>query len=158
MANKYTIQELVEISKGTDEELKDSTYEFGIFSNSVAQRISAVVGFNIIEAVRLIKPYGIDHIRAAHGKENEIERGQIPVTDQDFDLVPIIIHEYDTYVRAANNKRGDPGIYFMKTIGEIDYTVCMTFTQKRDRNTGGMKKKLTVTTMFKKPTPKKNRP
>lgn len=158
MANQYTIQELVEISKGTDEDLKNSTYEFGIFGNALAQTISAEVGFNIIEAVRLIKPYGIMHIRSSHGKVSEFERGQIPVYDQDFDLVPTIIHEFDTYVRAEDNKRGEPGIYFTKTINEVEYTVCVTFTQKRDRNTGGMKKKLTVSTMFKKPKPKKNRP
>lgn len=158
MANKFTIQELVQISKGTDEELKDNAYEFGKFGNGDAQSISGVVGFNIIDAIRLIKPFGIDHILSAHGKDKEYERGQIPVSDQDFDLVPTIIHEYDSYVRAANNKRGEPGIYFTKTIGEIEYTACMTFTQKRDRSTGGIKKKLTLSTMYKKPTPKKNRP
>lgn len=106
MANKYTIQELVSFAKGDDESLKDETFTFGIFSNLVARQIAEETQVNIIGATRLIKPYGIAHALTWHGGVKEFERGQIPLYETDFDLIPDIVHRFDSCERAANNKRG----------------------------------------------------
>lgn len=154
MANQHTIQELVTFARGNDESLKSEEFEFGKFGHADAQQISQATGVNIIGATRLIKPYGIDHVIAAHGSITEINRGQRPITDADFDLVPLIVHDYDSYIRASDDKRGNPGIYFNKVITGMEYTVCMTCTHKNDRNSpGGVKRKMTLSTMFKKTVP-----
>lgn len=147
MANLYTIQELVAFARGTDQELKNNEFEFGIFPNGLAQNIAGTTGVNIIGAVRYIKPFGIAHAIQWHGSNEEFERNQIPVYDQDFDLVPQVVHEYDHCERARDNRRGDKSLYFHKSIGTTRFTACMTLTQNRD----GSVKKLTLATMFKKP-------
>lgn len=151
MANKFTIQELVAFTKGNDESLKDETFAFGIFPNEVARQIAEETKVNIIGAIRLIKPYGIAHALTWHGGVKEFERGQIPLYDTDFDLIPDIVHRYDSFERAADNKRGLAGLYFHKIIGKVRYTVCMTYSARIDRYTRALDKKLTLSTMFKKP-------
>ena len=124
---------------------------FGIFPNAIAQALSVTFKINIIGATRLINPYCISHTIDFHGNVKEFERGQIPVSDSDFELIPEIVNNYDAIERGSNDKRGNPGVYFRKTIGNIQYSVCMNYTEKKDRYTRDTIKKLTFSTMYKKP-------
>lgn len=152
---ELTIQQLVAIAKCEDEAQKNIAFSFGIFPNEKAQQISSLTQINIIGAIRQLKPYGIAHTITWHGNMREFERGQIPVYETDFDLIPIIVDEYDLCEKANNDKRGNPSIYFHKTINQVRYTVCMTFTAKKERYTNRMIKSLSFSTMYKKPTLKK---
>lgn len=152
---ELTIQQLVAIAKSEDEEQKNIAFSFGIFPNKTAQQISSLTQINIIGAIRLLKPYGIAHTITWHGNMREFERGQIPVYDTDFDLIPTIVDEYDLCERASNDKRGNPSIYFHKIINQVRYTVCMTYTARKERYSNEMIKKLSFSTMYKKPALKK---
>lgn len=152
MATQVTIEELVSITRNGDEEQKeDVVFSFGIFPNAIAQAISGDTQINIIGATRLVNAYGIAHTIKFHGNVKEFERNQVPVHDADFDLIQTIVNDFDTYQRASNDKRGNPGIYFQKVIKNVNYTVCMTYTEKRDRYASETIKKLTLSTMYKKP-------
>ena len=130
--------------------------EFGIMPNHMAQDISSIVGFNIIGAKLRIDSEKVSHILIYHDGITETERvkeekrGQIPVKKEDFYLIHKIILECDEYKKARDDQYGNPGIYFIKILNNIHYQVCLTYTQKRDRRTDEIKKKLTVSTMFKK--------
>ena len=130
--------------------------EFGIMPNHMALNISSIVDFNIIGAKLRIDSEKVSHILIYHDgitateRVKEDKRGQIPVTRADFYLINKIILECDEYKKATQDQYGNPGIYFIKKINNIQYWVCMTYTTKRDRRTDEIKKKLTVSTMFKK--------
>ncbi|MBW0162195.1 MAG: hypothetical protein HYI21_10790 [Sediminibacterium sp. Gen4] len=147
-----TVQELLTIAKQENEELKKQyVLDFGQFPNSTARDISQDTGVNVIGARLILNPFGIAHVLKYHSHKKEKERGQIPVVDQDFDLVTTIVREHDSYQIASPNQRGEPGIYFYKTINKVLYTVCMTYTDKKDRYTKERTdKKLTLSTMYKK--------
>ena len=151
MANQYTIQELVLIAKGNDEELKKNDFEFGRTPNALARQISQDTGINIIGAMKVINPFGIFHVIKYHSTEEEYKRHQIPVSDTDYDHVPDIVNNFDSYELAAKDQRGNPGIYYKKRIGDIIYFVCMTYTHEKDRYTKEIyNKRLTLSTMYKK--------
>lgn len=151
MSENNTIKELVQIAYGTDEEKKNCEHSFGRIPNGIARHISQDTGINVIGALKVINPFGISHVIKYHSTEKEFERYQIPVTDLDYELIPEIVNNYDSYERATDDYRGNPGIYFKKQIGDIVYFVCMTFTFKRDRYTKDIyDKKLTMSTIYKK--------
>lgn len=57
---------------------------------------------------------GIRHILNNHGTEKEYKRGQIPVTDSDFQLIDDIVNNYDE-VSTGTNKRGQVVVTYMKS-------------------------------------------
>ncbi len=149
---KTTIQDLVTLAQQQDEELKKQHYlDFGQFPNAIAQAITQHTGINVIGARLILNPFGIAHVLKYHTDQKEVERGQIPVITTDFDLIPDIVRNSDKYELASPNQRGQPGIYFYKTIKGVLYIVCMTYADKKDRYTKERTdKKLTLSTMYKK--------
>lgn len=130
--------------------------EFGIMPNHLAQKISSQLNININGAKLKVTNKKLNHIFKVHdgktemGRVKEEERGQIPVNRDDFYLIHNIIVGHDEYRKADPDHYGNPSIYFIKKINNIHYWVCMTYTTKRDHRTGEIKKRLTVSTMFKK--------
>ena len=57
---------------------------------------------------------GIRHILNNHGTEKEYKRGQIPVTDNDFQLIEDIVNNYDE-VSTGTNKRGQVVVTYVKS-------------------------------------------
>jgi hypothetical protein len=130
--------------------------EFGSFPNSIAQIISSKTKINVIGAKLKINNQKVSHILKYHGgiietgRVKERDRNQIPVTKEDFYLIHYILLENDDYQNSDQDQHGNPGIYFIKKINNIQYWVCMTYTTKKDHRIGEIKKRLTVSTMFKK--------
>jgi hypothetical protein len=130
--------------------------EFGTFPNSIAQTISSTTNINIIGAKFKINTHKVSHILRFHsgntetGRVKERDRNQIPVIKEDFYLIRKIILEHDEYENSNPDQHNNPGIYFKKLINNIQYWVCVTYTTKRDHRTDEIKKRLTVSTMFKK--------
>ncbi len=132
--------------------------EFGTIPNQLAQIVTSQVNINIIGAKLRIDNQRVSHILKYHDgitateRVKEEERGQIPVKKEDFYFIHHIILKNDYYEKARPDRRGNPGIYFIKILNNIHYQVCLTYTQKRDHRTDEIKKRLTVSTIFKKKT------
>ena len=149
MSEQEEIQKLINICKSADK--TDIKYCFGRVPNHIALEISRLTQINIINADKLINVYGLMHAFKNHSDKKEQEkRGQLPIVFEDFLLIPEIVNNYTEVQIANSDRRGNPGIYFIKKINNIKYQVCMTYTEKRDHRTDEIKKTLTVSTMFKK--------
>lgn len=86
----------------------------------------------------------IRHILKQHGSESEEKRGQIPVTDDDFERISEIVANYDN-VEPGNTKGTNPTIVYSKTF-EDGTTVYVE--EKRNG-----KKELAAVTLWKKKNP-----
>lgn len=138
------IAELVALSK--DENANDNeSVEFGFFPNWQAQQINQLTQVKLNDAVKKITVYGIRHAIKVHGDDAEQkERIQIGVTDADFDLIPKIVNSFDK-VEKGHEKRGNQGVLFVKSIGNIEYYVAMTLRNNKNNPV------VEFRTMYKKP-------
>lgn len=80
------------------------------------------------------------HTIKRHGVDNEKKANQIPVTDADFDLIPIIINEFDEYF-LGEIKGGQQRVVFKKKLSNKNYHCICTLSNPR-------KKTLFFTTMY----------
>lgn len=53
----------------------------------------------------------VRHIIRSHGSDSELLRGQIPITDRDLLLIPIVLDNYDT-ISIGRNRRGQEIIIY----------------------------------------------
>lgn len=83
----------------------------------------------------------IRHALKNHGGQKEKLRGQIPITDSDFEKIPDIVENYDT-VTVESSKRNDVNIIYSKT---YDDGVTLFVEEKRNK-----RKELAAVTMRKK--------
>lgn len=120
------ISELVKFVKNdTTHSYKE--INFSQFPNFRAQEIAGITGYTIKGALRIISNSGITHTLEMHGDDaKERERGQIGVTEADFELIPIILNEPDIIEKGLNNRQKKPAILFSKCIGAKVYFVIMT--------------------------------
>lgn len=86
----------------------------------------------------------IRHALKKHGGQQEVKRGQIPLTDADFDRISDIVENYHT-IDIENGKRNDINIRFSKSY-EDGTTIYVE--EKRDR-----RKELAMVTMWKTKNP-----
>lgn len=108
-----------------------------------ARIIEKIIGENLVGCERLINTSAIKHTLNAHGSpEREEKRGQIAVTIDDFQKIPLILKEPDSIKYAGKNKRSQDVFLFTKKIG-FTYIVAECV---RNAN----KKKLDFGTMYKR--------
>ena len=86
----------------------------------------------------------IRHALKKHGGQQEVKRGQIPLTDADFDRISDIVENYHT-IDIENGKRNDINIRFSKSY-EDGTTIYVE--EKRDK-----RKELAMVTMWKTKNP-----
>ena len=86
----------------------------------------------------------IRHALKKHGGQQEVKRGQIPLTDADFDRISDIVENYHT-IDIENGKRNDINIRFSKSYED---GTTMYVEEKRDR-----RKELAMVTMWKTKNP-----
>lgn len=95
-----------------------------------------VNGYNIS-----LKNDDVRKIYKDHGKEEtETPRGQVPITEEDFTLIPSIINEPDNIELVGTSQQGKPAIRFEKNIE--GNTVVITYVSDKHRN-------LELQTMYK---------
>lgn len=66
--------------------------------------------------------FAVKHILHRHGGKREFLRGQIPVTESDFLLIPEIFSHYDSF-KFSLCKNGNPAIIYTKDIEDMAYTL-----------------------------------
>lgn len=57
----------------------------------------------------------IRHALKSHGSAKEVLRGQVPITDADFKIIPYIVAHYDS-IATEKNRRGQDVIIYTKTL------------------------------------------
>lgn len=83
------------------------------------ERLSKLIGIDLTGFKRKIDSNGIRHVFKKHGDPgNESLRGQISVIEADFDLVEIIVREYDILI-PGSSKLGNPTLRYEKSFPEF---------------------------------------
>ena len=62
----------------------------------------------------------IRHIKKKHGS-NEMARGQIDITPEDFALIPLVLNEFDKVDSDLTDKRGNKKLLFQKDCDGMVY-------------------------------------
>jgi hypothetical protein len=108
-----------------------------------APAIKAATGFELGGFERILDNYGVRQTMKQHGSLGvESARGQIPVSLEDFGLIPLITAEPDTVSHDGKNKIGRDVLVFTKLIDGIGY--------RHVEEIRGKKKKLVATDSMRK--------
>jgi hypothetical protein len=94
--------------------------------NYKAQEINAKTGVKVNGAKKILSNQGVAHILSSHGDNKKEEaRGQKGVSEADFELIPVILNDYEDVVYGGKNSRGKESIIFIKTVNNFKYHVVM---------------------------------
>lgn len=113
----------VESIKQLIEELKNDKsaflrYEIGELSEKEIQQIKEATGFDLSGYTRTMYSYGVNHAIKKHGNpKTEESRGQVAITEEDFELIPQIVANPDSIEFGEKNDLGDDLIKYSKIIG-----------------------------------------
>jgi len=118
--NEIDITNFIEVSTKLP---SNSKLFFGKIGNRVATKIKNAIGIDLENFNISLKSDAIRYTKKFHSSETEKLRGQIPVTNDDFKLIPEIILYFDTIRQSGYTKQGKPSITFTKRIGNIYYLV-----------------------------------
>lgn len=88
----------------------------GKVKSKIADFISKNLGINLDGYNISINRSGIEHSMSHHGKETELLRGQVPLTEDDFKKIPEIINNADNITRGYDTRHNKPTIIFEKNI------------------------------------------
>ena len=117
---KYDIRNFVKNSKQVKNNAK---LYFGKISKKDSDRIKRKFGINVRNYNISLKSDSVKHIIKKHGSSKEMLRGQIPILDSDFELIPKIISNYDNIMLGTPTSSNKPAIIFIKKIDTYYYLV-----------------------------------
>lgn len=137
------IKALVEFAKNS----KNSTntkLQINVVDEAEAEFLELKTGFKLLGYKRIIDKFSINHTLKNHGNiKTEALRGQIAITDEDFELIPQIVLSKNVIHTSKNNMGNDLILY--------EAVIENTFYYVEEVRKG--KKELCMTTMYKrKPT------
>lgn len=137
------IKQLVEFAKNSKNAI-NSKLEINVINELEAAFLELKTGFKLLGYKRIIDKFGINHTLRNHGNEKtETLRGQIAITEKDFELIPKIVLSKNV-IHTSKNKLGNDIILYEAIIEDTFYYV-------EEVRKG--KKELCMTTMYKrKPT------
>lgn len=113
----------VESIKQLIEELKNDKsaflrYEIRELSEKEIQQIKEATGFDLSGYTRTMYSYGVNHAFKKHGNpKTEESRGQVAITEEDFELIPQIVANPDSIEFGEKNDLGNDLIKYSKIIG-----------------------------------------
>ena len=113
----------------------------GMLKDDVYLNIHNKLKINIKNYNISLKVDAVKHILKHHSNDKEYLRGQVPIENNDFLLIPLIINNYDEVYNSGTTKDGKPSITFKKQIEDTYYLV--TYISDKNRN-------LEIQTMYKK--------
>ncbi len=117
------IQDIVNFVESAKNVPSNAKLYFGKIGNNIATKIKNSLGINVENYNISLKADSIRHILKHHSNKTEVLRGQVPVTTEDFKLIPNIISEYDTIKQSGVTEQNKPSITFEKQIGDNYYAV-----------------------------------
>ena len=121
---------------------------FGKLGKKIANKIKQTLGINLENYNISLSTNAVRHTYKNHGKlEYENNRGQVPITSDDFKLIPQIVTNYDNVRLSGTTENNNSAIVFEKRIGDNYYLV--SYVSNKNHN-------LEVKTMWKIKAQKKN--
>ena len=116
------IKQLVEFAKNSKSPV-NSKFQICIIDEMEAETIEIKTGFKLVGFKRIIDKFGINHTLKNHGNEDiEKRRGQIAITEEDFELVPQIVKSQNI-IYVSKNKMGNDIILYEAIINATFYYV-----------------------------------
>lgn len=137
------IKALVEFAKNSKNSA-NSKLQINVVDEDEAEFLELKTGFKLLGYKRIIDKFSINHTLKNHGNiKTEALRGQIAITDKDFELIPEIMLSKNIIHTSKNNMGNDLILY--------EAIIENTFYYVEEVRKG--KKELCMTTMYKrKPT------
>jgi putative DNA methylase len=137
------IKALVEFAKNSKNST-NSKLQINVVDEDEAKFLELKTGFKLLGYTRIIDKFSINHTLKNHGNsKTEALRGQIAITDEDFELIPKIVLSKNIIHTSKNNMGNDLILY--------EAIIENTFYYVEEVRKG--KKELCMTTMYKrKPT------
>ncbi len=134
------IKQLVEFAKNSKSPI-NSKLQISYIDEKEAEILELKTGFKLFGFKRMIDKFGINHTLKNHGNiEIESKRGQIAITDIDFELIPKIVKSQNI-IYVSKNKMGNDLILYEAIVNDTFYYVeevrkgrkelCMTTMYKR---------------------------
>ena len=144
--NPKTIQELIQLAKNKQVNSR-IILQVGVLNPKTAEKIKEEHGENVEGFYVHLDIYGVRHTLDKHTNEElEEERGNIPIEDVDFQLVPFVVGSPDG-IRTDLGKQKNTIIIFLRI--KIAYEVVVVFSINKRR------KRLLFKTMYKRKKKKK---
>ena len=119
----YTKQDIRNFVNNSKKIKNNAKLYFGKINKTVSYKIKIKFGINIKNYNISLKSDNVKHIIKKHGSENELLRGQLPIIDSDFELIPEIVSNYDNVFLGTPTPSNKPSITFIKKIGSYYYLV-----------------------------------
>lgn len=120
--------------------------KLGALKEHEVERIEKLTGFNLAGYERILDRFAIGHTLKIHGDvEVEAERGQVAVTDKDFEKIPRIL-KTENIIFIGQNKKGKDLFLYEAVIGNTFYYVEEIRTRR---------KQLAMVSMYKRKPRKK---
>ena len=137
------IKALIEFAKNSKNSA-NSKLQINVVDETEAEFLELKTGFKLLGYKRIIDKFSINHTLKNHGNiKTEALRGQIAITDEDFELIPEIMLSKNIIHTSKNNMGNDLILY--------EAIIENTFYYVEEVRKG--KKELCMTTMYKrKPT------
>jgi hypothetical protein len=134
------IKQLVEFAKNSKNPINAKVL-INLIDEVEAEILEIKTGFKLFGFKRIIDKFSINHTLKNHGNvEIENKRGQIAITDVDFELVPQIVKSQNI-IYVSKNKMGNDLILYEAILNDTFYYVeevrkgrkelCMTTMYKR---------------------------
>ena len=99
-----SIKELVNLAL-SEESNFHAEYTLGKLPAKQSRIIETITGYKLIGSDRIIDTSGIRHTLKKHGSESiESKHGQIAVSIDDFNKVPLILREPDQIIYSGKNR------------------------------------------------------
>lgn len=145
MSVKQEIKRLVKFAK-TDKTPTNKKVAINVILEKEAKLLNLKTGLNLSGYTRIIDKSSIIHSIKQHGNsQKEALRGQIAITDNDFELIPKIVKSKNI-IYAGKTKLGNDCVLYEHIENEVFFYI-------EEVRTG--KKELCLQTMYKRKPPKK---
>lgn len=139
---KRLIRDLVSLVKGKQGTTAEKRV-FGKVTKEGAEYLSKLTGLEITQNTKfIIDRSGVNHTINKHGGKSEIQRGQVPIYDKDFENITEIMSNPQNIISIRKIKRDGEGIQIEGTLNGEDYFVIQAHRSRKDE--------LALTTMWKR--------
>jgi putative DNA methylase len=138
------IKRLVEFAKNS-KNATNSKLQINVIDELEAEFLELKTGFKLLGYKRIIDKFSINHTLKNHGNvKTEALRGQIAITDEDFELIPKIIISKNIIHTSKNNMGNDlilyeaiieNTFYYVEEVRKGRKELCMTTMYKRKPTT-----------------------
>lgn len=96
---------------------------YAVVSSDVATRIREVIGVDVSLYRHTVDAMAMKHAMSQHGHASEQSRGQLPVTEADFERIPEIVANPDLVEAAGVDAKNRPLIRYTKRFNGTTYYV-----------------------------------